>query len=298
MPVGRCSPWRSTTMTDRPRSVTSRSERGSRSPTSSRSCSRSRAPVWSDRSGASAAATCSPAPAEDTLLAQIVSAVDGPIQAGDFGEPHTNGACDHEGQCVLLALWADVGSKMKSMLEAYSLADLTDITRRRRAVAGRDRPGLTAVTDNRSSTRVSTCRPAATATSKVTSAPVPGWTNASHGRGGTAGDRQAGPLPAVHRIADHGWPIERQWTRIWWVRPVSSSQVSELTTTGSWYSWSTRVVGARRPAVDGDGHAEGITAGPADRRIDHAAACSDGPRPAPCRCARTAWDDSWSTRST
>ncbi|MFI5043574.1 MAG: RrF2 family transcriptional regulator [Acidimicrobiales bacterium] len=76
---------------------------------------------------------------EDILLAQIVSAVDGPIQAGDFGEPHTNGACDHEGQCVLLALWADVGSKMKSMLEAYSLADLTDITRGGRAWPGESR---------------------------------------------------------------------------------------------------------------------------------------------------------------
>ena len=48
-------------------------------------------------------------PPEEISLAQIVSAVDGPIAAGDFGEPHENGACDHEGQCVLLAVWADVG---------------------------------------------------------------------------------------------------------------------------------------------------------------------------------------------
>ena len=41
-------------------------------------------------------------PPEEISLAQIVSAVDGPIAAGDFGEPHENGACDHEGQCVLL----------------------------------------------------------------------------------------------------------------------------------------------------------------------------------------------------
>src|SRR5881227_4337562 len=33
---------------------------------------------------------------EDITLGQIVSAVDGPIVAGDFGEPHQNGACDHE----------------------------------------------------------------------------------------------------------------------------------------------------------------------------------------------------------
>lgn len=61
-------------------------------------------------------------------LAQIVSAVDGPIQAGDFGEPHTDGACDHEGQCVLLAIWADVGVTMRAMLQDYSLAHLAEIT--------------------------------------------------------------------------------------------------------------------------------------------------------------------------
>src|SRR5437879_13427344 len=47
-------------------------------------------------------------PASITLGA-IVSAVDGPIVLGDFGEPHQKGACDHEGQCVLLAVWAGVG---------------------------------------------------------------------------------------------------------------------------------------------------------------------------------------------
>src|SRR5438445_10722334 len=34
---------------------------------------------------------------EDITLGQIVSAVEGPIVAGDFGEPHKDGACDHEG---------------------------------------------------------------------------------------------------------------------------------------------------------------------------------------------------------
>jgi Rrf2 family protein len=66
-------------------------------------------------------------PAEITL-AQIVSAVDGPIQAGDFGQPHTDGSCDHEGQCVLLAIWHDVGGRMRSMLETYTLEDLASIT--------------------------------------------------------------------------------------------------------------------------------------------------------------------------
>jgi Rrf2 family protein len=52
--------------------------------------------------------------AESITLAEIVAAVDGPIVAGDFGEPHRDGACDHEGQCVLLAVWADVGSQFHS----------------------------------------------------------------------------------------------------------------------------------------------------------------------------------------
>jgi len=66
--------------------------------------------------------------ANSITLAEVVSAVDGPIQAGDFGQPHTNGACDHEGQCVLLALWGDVGDQMRKLLDGYTLADLAAIT--------------------------------------------------------------------------------------------------------------------------------------------------------------------------
>ncbi len=62
-------------------------------------------------------------PAEITL-GQIVSAVEGPIVAGDFGEPHQNGACDHEGQCVLLALWSDVGEHMRLLLDSFTLTDM------------------------------------------------------------------------------------------------------------------------------------------------------------------------------
>jgi len=63
-------------------------------------------------------------PPETITLAQIVSAVDGPIVAGEFGEPHTGGACDHEGQCVLLAFWAEVGEKMREHLQSFTLADM------------------------------------------------------------------------------------------------------------------------------------------------------------------------------
>ena len=60
----------------------------------------------------------------EITLGQIVSAVDGPIAAGDFGEPHQNGACDHEGQCVLLAVWAEVGHHMRRHLDSFTLADM------------------------------------------------------------------------------------------------------------------------------------------------------------------------------
>ena len=61
-------------------------------------------------------------PSEITL-GEIVSAVDGPIALGDFGRPHEDGACDHEGQCVLLTVWADVGDHMRHHLDGYTLAD-------------------------------------------------------------------------------------------------------------------------------------------------------------------------------
>jgi Rrf2 family iron-sulfur cluster assembly transcriptional regulator len=57
-------------------------------------------------------------------LAEIVSAVDGPIQAGDFGRPHEDGACDHEGQCVLLSVWADVSAQLQGQLAGVTLSDM------------------------------------------------------------------------------------------------------------------------------------------------------------------------------
>lgn len=66
---------------------------------------------------------------EDVTLAEIVSAVDGPIQLGDFGQPHKDGACDHEGQCVLLTVWDEVGAHMKTHLTAHTLADMVSRAR-------------------------------------------------------------------------------------------------------------------------------------------------------------------------
>jgi Rrf2 family iron-sulfur cluster assembly transcriptional regulator len=68
-------------------------------------------------------------PPSEIALSEIVSAVDGPIVAGDFGLPHQNGACDHEGQCVLLAVWDQVGEHMRALLTRITLADIADIAR-------------------------------------------------------------------------------------------------------------------------------------------------------------------------
>jgi Rrf2 family protein len=65
-------------------------------------------------------------------LADIVSAVDGPIAVGDFGEPHQNGACDHEGQCVLLAIWGMVSDHMRRHLDELTLADIASMARGQR----------------------------------------------------------------------------------------------------------------------------------------------------------------------
>jgi Rrf2 family protein len=62
-------------------------------------------------------------------LSDVVSAVDGPISLGDFGEPHQNGACDHEGQCVLLAIWHVVGEQIQRHLDGYTLADVAAAAR-------------------------------------------------------------------------------------------------------------------------------------------------------------------------
>lgn len=68
-------------------------------------------------------------PADEIRLSEIVRAVEGPIVAGDFGEPHTNGACDHEGQCVLLSIWGGVGDLMRRYLDSFTLADIASMAR-------------------------------------------------------------------------------------------------------------------------------------------------------------------------
>jgi len=68
-------------------------------------------------------------PAEEIRLSEVVSAVDGPIALGDFGEPHQEGACDHEGQCVLTHLWNLAGEYMRAHLASYTLASVAEMAR-------------------------------------------------------------------------------------------------------------------------------------------------------------------------
>jgi len=63
-------------------------------------------------------------PPEEIMLSQIIAAADGPISVGDFGEPHQDGSCDHEGHCVLLAIWNVAGEHMREHLEDYTLAKI------------------------------------------------------------------------------------------------------------------------------------------------------------------------------
>jgi Rrf2 family iron-sulfur cluster assembly transcriptional regulator len=63
-------------------------------------------------------------PPDQIQLSEVISAVDGPISLGDFGQPHQDGACDHEGQCVLLAIWDVAGENMRRHLAGYTLASV------------------------------------------------------------------------------------------------------------------------------------------------------------------------------
>ena len=66
---------------------------------------------------------------DEIRLSEIISAVDGPITLGDCGQPNQDGACDHDGQCVLLAIWDLAGRHMREHLGAYTLAAIADIAR-------------------------------------------------------------------------------------------------------------------------------------------------------------------------
>lgn len=68
-------------------------------------------------------------PPAEIRISEILSAVDGPISLGDFGEPHQDGACTHEGQCVLLAIWKTAGEHMRVILDGFTLQSVADAAR-------------------------------------------------------------------------------------------------------------------------------------------------------------------------
>jgi Rrf2 family protein len=66
-------------------------------------------------------------PPAEIKLSEILAAVDGPITIGDFGEPHQDGSCDHEGQCVLYAIWKLAGDHMRLLLDGFTLASVAQV---------------------------------------------------------------------------------------------------------------------------------------------------------------------------
>lgn len=68
-------------------------------------------------------------PPADIHISDILAAVDGPISLGDFGEPHEDGSCDHEGQCVLHAIWKLAGAHMRQLLERFTLASVAEVAK-------------------------------------------------------------------------------------------------------------------------------------------------------------------------
>jgi Rrf2 family iron-sulfur cluster assembly transcriptional regulator len=63
----------------------------------------------------------------ERAVREILAAVDGPISIGDFGDPHQDGACDHEGQCVLYAIWKLAGEHMRQLLHGFTLAHVAEV---------------------------------------------------------------------------------------------------------------------------------------------------------------------------
>ena len=66
-------------------------------------------------------------PPDEIRLSEVLAAVDGPIALGDFGEPHQDGSCNHEGQCVLYAIWKLAGEHMRHLLDGFTLAQVAEV---------------------------------------------------------------------------------------------------------------------------------------------------------------------------
>ena len=166
-------------------------------------------------------------PPDEIRLAEIVSAVDGPITLGDFGEPHQDGACDHEGQCVLLAVWDEVGEHMRTTSTATPLPTSPPWP----AANGRGRNRRSATTSDVSHESVQSGEPPAMSgggsAANDTASPVRGCAKASSAACSNGRARSMAAAPAaVPASPTTGWSMAARWTRIWCVRPVSSRHAS------------------------------------------------------------------------
>lgn len=62
-------------------------------------------------------------PPDEITIADILSAVDGPIEMPGAAHDHC------EGHCIVQEVWADVSEAMREFLDGMSLADLAERTR-------------------------------------------------------------------------------------------------------------------------------------------------------------------------
>lgn len=68
-------------------------------------------------------------PPEEITLADIVAAVEGPLDSPDEAHDHC------EGHCVLQEVWVGLAEETRALLERFTLAELVDRTRRGHAGA-------------------------------------------------------------------------------------------------------------------------------------------------------------------
>jgi Rrf2 family iron-sulfur cluster assembly transcriptional regulator len=89
-------------------------------------------------------------PAKDVTVADIIFAVDEPLDATQCGGKEN---CLDDQRCMTHDLWANLNAKMVEYLDSVNLADLVDQQKQRMAEAGR---GASVMLDNRGRQRPAT----------------------------------------------------------------------------------------------------------------------------------------------
>jgi Rrf2 family iron-sulfur cluster assembly transcriptional regulator len=84
-------------------------------------------------------------PAKDVTVADIIFAVDEPLDATQCGGKEN---CHDDQRCMTHDLWANLNAKMVEYLDSVNLADLVEQQKQRMAEAGRAAPS-TVLHDNR-----------------------------------------------------------------------------------------------------------------------------------------------------